>query len=831
MAVQQTVSRNPRSLTWAAPPAEPAPVLDWQLLLYNLALLFAMPVLMAYALWRMERGKSRTGWGERFGFVPQAARYRPGGPRVWLHGVSVGEIAVASSVFKDLRQHVPTAQVVITTTTPTGRRMAQKSCPGADIFYFPFDLMPAVERALRLVRPDVCLLMESEMWPNFLAAARRRGISTVVVNGRISERTWRRLRKMGPLFRWVVRRVDRFCMQSEVDANRIIRLGADPARVTNFGNVKFDQIIPRLSAEDRAELARELGVDEAETVILAASTHPTEEQVCLQAFKAARQVDPRARLIIALRHIERASEAEQIVAEAGFHSRRRTQGRPPRADDPDTVVILDTIGELERVYAVATIAFVGGSFVTIGGHNVLQATAQGVPCVVGPNMHNFRDIANVVIQGGVGFQVQTAEALGRTFAWLLEDRRRLREIDERCDALLARYGGAAHRSVIAMTEMLGYRPPGAPGGLGSQLKAFAVGALSGIDRSAAARMAVVLLAPLSALHWLGLKVNRLMYALGLARVTRLPAPVVSIGNLTTGGTGKTSAAALLARSALRRGLHPAILSRGYGRRRGRAHAMVVSDGRHATADPALAGDEPLLLAGKVKGAAVVVGKDRRATGRHALDALGADLLILDDGFQYWRLAKSTEIVLIDALAPFGTGLLLPAGILREPLSHLRRADAIWLTHSDLVPDERRAAIRECLRKVFAGPIVETVHRPLALRSLNGGEPRDINSLEGALVAALSAIGNPLAFELTLERLGARVLPLRYPDHYPYGQRDCRAIQRFAQRRDAIIVTTEKDAVRLRAHEFSAPVWVLEVEMAAREAGTTDLTSALEVHTP
>jgi len=829
MSVEHRVSQHQLSLTWPAPPPEPAPALDWRLLVYNLLLFLAAPLLMAYALWRMGRGKSRTGWRERFGFVPEAAHYRPGGPRIWLHGVSVGEIAVASSVLQAVRRHLPTAQVVVTTSTSTGHRMAVKTCSGAAIFYFPFDFIPAVERALRLVRPDVCLLMEGEMWPNFLAAARRRGVSTMVVNGRISERTWRRLRRVGLLFRWVVRRVDRFCMQSDVDADRIIRLGADPARVANLGNVKFDQIIPRVPAEARAELARELGVAGADTVVIAASTHPTEEAIALEAFKAVRRIDPRARLIIALRRIERAAEVEPLIAQAGFRSWRRTQGRPPANDDPDTVFILDTIGELERVYSVGTVTFIGGSFAPIGGHNVLQATAQGIPSVFGPHMHNFRDIANLAIQSGVGFQVRTAEELGRKLAWLVEDRRRVRAIEERCDELLAKRGGAAHRCAIAAAEMLGYRPPAAPATLASQTRVFVVGALSGADRSATARLLVALLAPLSGLYWLGLKVSRFMYALGLARVTRLPARVIATGNLTTGGTGKTSAAALLAKSALAQGKRPAILSRGYARRGGHAIA-VVSDGQREPADPMVAGDEPSLLARKVKGAAVIVGTDRRQTGRHAIETAGANLLVLDDGFQYWRLAKDTEIVLIDALAPFGTGLLLPAGILREPLSHLRRADQIWLTHSDLVSDERATAIRDRLRQFFPGPIIETIHRPVALRSLDGSEIGDINGLEGALVAALSGIGNPLAFEKTLEKLGARVLPLRFPDHHRYSPRDCVAIQRFAQRRDVTIVTTEKDAVRLPTRAFAAPVWVLEVEMAARHPGA-DLTAVVEETAP
>ena len=798
---------------------EPAPTADWRLLLYNLALIVGAPMLAGYAWWRViGRGKSRTGWAERFGFVPAAARYRPGGPRIWLHGVSVGEIGVAARLLEAIKRRLPTAQILVTSTTPAGRAMAEKSCPAADaIFYYPFDFMPAVERAMRLVRPDLCLLVEGDLWPNFISAARRRGAATMVVNGRVSHRTVRRLTLIGPLFRWVVRRVDRFCMQSAGDVERAIRVGAHPTRVANLGNIKFDQTGARVPPEERAELARELGVTDARTVLIAASTHPGEEEIALRAFHTIRQVDPAARLIIAPRHIERAGEVEQIVAQAGLRHRRRTQGSSAAAEGPNTVVILDTVGELRRTYSVATIAFVGGSFAPIGGHNLLEAAAQGVPCFFGPNMYKSRDIANIVVEAGLGFQVPRADDLGPAMARLLEDRRRLQAIDRRCEQALAGHRGAADRCAAAAMEMLGYRPPAAVATTADQASAFVLDALSGYDRSFRARLLVATFAPESLLYWLGLKIYRLAYDLNLVRTTRLPVPVISIGNLTVGGTGKTCAAAAIAAACVARGRRPAILSRGYGRRDGTA-CTVVSDGERVVADHLTAGDEPALLASAIPGAAVVVGKDRRETGRLAVENLHADVLILDDGFQYWRLEKDREIVLIDALAPFGSGLLIPAGILREPLSHLRRADEVWLTHTDLAGEVQVNSIRRRLGRFFKGRIVDTIHAPIALRPLESSSPMSVSELQGRRVVALSGIGNPLAFELTLRRLGAQVLPVRFPDHHHYEAADLRAVERFARRRQAIIVTTEKDAIRLGAGAFSASAWALRVNLVAAQPG-------------
>jgi tetraacyldisaccharide 4'-kinase len=797
--------------------------------------------------------------------------------------------------------------VLVSTTTPAGRAMAAKVCRDADaIFYVPLDILPAVERALQRARPDLVLLVQSELWPNFISAARRRGIPTMVVNGRVSDRTMRRLRVFGPLFRWVVRRVDRFCMQSGMDARRIVELGADPLRVADTGNVKFDQAGARVPQEERTRLARELGVAGAQTVIIAASTHPGEEKIALDAFHTVRQVDPAARLIIAPRHVGRAGEVEQAVAQAGLRARWRSrgaqtspraQGLSPRglsqaegtvlvflrkagtvpggagepAEGPNTVVILDTIGELGRVYAIATAAFVGGSFVaSVGGHNILEPAAQGVPSVFGPHMETQRDIGGVITEAQLGFQVHRPQDVGRALAWLLEDRKRLALIGGRCDEVLARHRGAADRCAAAAAEIIGYRAPGMqvwdvaqpPTAVNGRrvaqslprasrrvfnlrisqdailchsgaaptawlrppaLRRFVVSALSGCDRALLARLLVAVLTPASAVYWLGLKVNLLGYRLGLLRVTRLPAQVISVGNLTAGGTGKTSAAAVLAAAAVEGGKRPAVLSRGYGRRGARGKIALVSDGARVLVNHVSAGDEPVLLGRKVAGAAVLVGKDRRQTGRQAVAALGADVLILDDGFQYWRLAKDREIVLIDALCPFGNGRLLPAGILREPLSHLRRAHAVWITHADLAGPARVAAIRRRIARAFAGPIVETVHRAVDLASLDGGEVVDLGWLGGRPVAALSGIGNPRAFELTLERLGARVAPVRFPDHHHFRTDECRAVECFARRRGATIVTTEKDAVRLSAGMFTDPVWVLRVEMEAAEAGTALVT--------
>jgi tetraacyldisaccharide 4'-kinase len=323
----------------------------------------------------------------------------------------------------------------------------------------------------------------------------------------------------------------------------------------------------------------------------------------------------------------------------------------------------------------------------------------------------------------------------------------------------------------------------------------------------------VLAGGLSALSWLyrgGLEANLLGYRLGLLKRTRLGAFVISVGNLTSGGTGKTSATQLIARALMQAEVRVAVLSRGHGGR----SAGVVSDGARVLMTAQESGDEPLLTARALPGVPVLVGKDRRVTGAQAIRDFGAQALVLDDGFQYWRLVKDSEIVLVDALNPFGNGRVLPRGLLREPLGHIRRCHAVWITHADLADRGAVEALRERLRRLHPqATLAEARHRPTAIRELGGDAPIPLDRLRGLRVTALSSIGNPAAFEMTLERLGALVAPLRFPDHHAYAPRDLEQVFARACSSTDAILTTEKDAIRLPAVSGPLPIWILRVEMA------------------
>lgn len=301
------------------------------------------------------------------------------------------------------------------------------------------------------------------------------------------------------------------------------------------------------------------------------------------------------------------------------------------------------------------------------------------------------------------------------------------------------------------------------------------------------------------------------YRLGWARVTRLPAEVIAFGNLSMGGTGKTLAVFRLAREISATGKRVAVLSRGHGRTTRDEQVVLFAPDAPPTCSPLEVGDEPYLLAAGLPGIPVLVGKNRRHTGQRAIDEFHADVLILDDGFQYWRLHKDREIVLIDALQPPGRNHLFPRGLLREPWSHLARAQEVWITHAQLAPPERvRQFTQRVNRYAPRAQVRYTEHHPRYLRTPDGRQA-PLTALHGHPVLALSGLGHPEQFETMLATLGATPVPCRFADHHIYTAEDIAAIAARLTP-DMLVVTTAKDALRLPA-PLPFAVWIVEVEMA------------------
>jgi 3-deoxy-D-manno-octulosonic-acid transferase len=397
--------------------------------------------------WRLTRGNSREGRRERLGFgTPLPGR----SDRIWLHGASVGEMMALKPIAEEFHRRRPDTPVVVSTITPTGQEQARKAFSWAEqVRYLPLDAPGPVSRAMSQVRPAVVGLVETELWPNFVHAAASRGV-VVMLNGRISDRTFRPALRFRAFYRWVLRQLAIIGAQTTADAERFLALGAPEDRVRVLGTSKFDEPVPLLDDESRARWRRDLGIGD-DPCLVAGSTFPGEEEAVVSAFLAARRIRPSLRLIIAPRHVQRADEVERVAASAGLMVLRRSEGRPGAAD----VVIVDTYGELAALYGLAEAAFIGRSLTERGGQNLIQPMAHGVPVVSGPNMQNFRDVAEQA--EAVGALQRVADAGGLTVAWqnLLSSSDERRRRGEAGRELVARNRGAASRYADVLEEALG----------------------------------------------------------------------------------------------------------------------------------------------------------------------------------------------------------------------------------------------------------------------------------------------------------------------------------------------------------------------------------------
>jgi len=348
----------------------------------------------------------------------RAGEALPPAPRCWVHAVSVGEALTAAPLVDGLRARWPALAIVMTTVTPTGASVVgQRLGDRVTHRYFPLDLPRPVARALDAVRPRFFIAMETELWPNFLRALAQRGVPAMVANGRISDRSFRRYQRVRPFMRRVLRAIAVFAMQSEEDARRIVDLGAPPARVVVTGSLKSDVPPPAPGAAER--WAKVLGLEPGEALWVAGSTHRGEESPVLDAYLRARAAHPRLVLLMAPRHPERVEEVEALVAARGLAPIRRSALAGARPDNG--VVVLDTVGELADLYGAAALAFVGGSLVNTGGHNMLEPAVRGRPVLFGPHTSNFRESAQLLLDAGGALRVADGGGLAEAVGALAAD--------------------------------------------------------------------------------------------------------------------------------------------------------------------------------------------------------------------------------------------------------------------------------------------------------------------------------------------------------------------------------------------------------------------------
>lgn len=422
--------------------------------LYSFVLGLAMLVSLPYWLYQAFRhGKYYRGFSERMGKVPDrlAPPTMSSGTRtIWIHAVSLGEVLAISGLVAQLRRALPGNRIVVSTTTDTGQDLARKRFGEENVFYFPLDFASAVRPYVRALKPELVIMAETEFWPNFLRIVHRSGARIAVVNARISDRSWPRYRRFRPALRSILAPVELFLAQTQQDAIRLESIGADPGRIQVSGNLKFDVNVP--AAPPILEMLRHaLSAEGAGPVLVCGSTVEDEEAPLLKAFENIRVGHPHAVMILAPRHPERFDSVAKLIEQMGISLHRRSAwaGEPLGGG----VLLVDTIGELAALYALADVAFVGGSLVPRGGHNIIEPAQHGVAIVTGNHTENFRDIV-WLFQSHDAVRIVGVSELPLTLMYLLEHDAERMALGRRAKETILSQMGATTRTVESLKALL-----------------------------------------------------------------------------------------------------------------------------------------------------------------------------------------------------------------------------------------------------------------------------------------------------------------------------------------------------------------------------------------
>ena len=422
-------------------------------LLYNMILFLLLIILAPYLIYKIISGKYRKSLSLRLGFKKQNLENTGTNsrkPLIWVHAVSVGETAAAQPVVEQLREQSD-CEIIFSTVTETGQQMARKIIAADQIIYFPLDFSWCINRVLKQVEPDAVAIMETELWPNFIRMVDRQESKIMLVNGRISDKSRTRYKYLGPLLADMLSRIDLFSMQSPKDREYIIELGAEESKVVNCGNTKFDRDFKQGGEWSPQEIRQEFKIKSQQKVIIAGSTHPDEEEQLLPVFKKIKKKFADTIFIIAPRHVKRAAEIQRIYQKAGLQAVLRTE---IKKRDLEPVIIVDTIGELSDLYAVADLVFVGGSLMKKGGHNILEPAARGKPVFFGPYMFNFTDSVNLVKEHQAGVQVEDSSELQQKLLEYLKSPSKQKQIAQRALAMIDDNQGAAEENARLLLKMI-----------------------------------------------------------------------------------------------------------------------------------------------------------------------------------------------------------------------------------------------------------------------------------------------------------------------------------------------------------------------------------------
>jgi 3-deoxy-D-manno-octulosonic-acid transferase len=431
-------------------------------LTYNLLSIFILVPVILYHLYRsVSRGRPPA-FAERFGLLSEkdlaAICDRP---VIWLHAVSVGESIAARPLLKALRESYPGFAIVVSNTTETGRGIAS-AFPEKDLcIYFPFDFLPAVHRSLDVIKPCLVIVMETEIWPNFTREAAARNIPVILANGRISDRSYKRYLRFSWFFGPALQLFSKLCMQTETDRERIVAIGAPQEHALALGNLKYDIPSGQVSDSEKSALRKRYAIPDNFTVICAGSTHAGEDEYVLNAYRnQLGQFKDNLLLILVPRHPERSDDVAGLLERAELPYRRHTAlgSKNKKMFQGGEVLLVDVVGELMSLYASSDLAFVGGSLVPTGGHNLLEPASLGVASLFGPHMTNFREITDLVLQYGAGIQIEKPEELSQTFHALISSCELRKVLGQNGLKMMRDKGGATERHMEVIGSYMKMNP-------------------------------------------------------------------------------------------------------------------------------------------------------------------------------------------------------------------------------------------------------------------------------------------------------------------------------------------------------------------------------------
>jgi 3-deoxy-D-manno-octulosonic-acid transferase len=418
--------------------------------LLNLFFVVSFPYLLLRAAW------GKHGIKERMGFLSKEKLKKiPSKKVIWFHAASVGEIKVLSTIIPQIRKDHPEYALVVSTITKTGRNEAERILKQVEfVFLLPVDLKKFVRRAWDKIKPEALILVETELWPNLIGEAKNRGSLVVMINGRVSYRSFRRYLVVRGLIAQTLSRFDLLCVQSEEYKERLIRLGASPDKIKVTGNLKYDRLLYARQTSDRDQLKRKLGIADKYLVIIGGSIRTGEEQILLRVFSRLKSKKNNLLFILAPRHLNKLNEVEKTLSGMSLSFIRRSQlDGNIRSDQPD-VILLDTMGELSGLYALADVAFVGGSLVPVGGHNLLEPAIYGVPVIFGPYIDHFKEETKILIESGGGIQVKNEEELILKLSRLIEDKESRLKLGENAKTAIGKETGVSKRTTDLIFSLL-----------------------------------------------------------------------------------------------------------------------------------------------------------------------------------------------------------------------------------------------------------------------------------------------------------------------------------------------------------------------------------------